>query len=67
MGFFDSLSNALNNQVERNLDYLKQKARNASDAGLRNWWQLHQDEEGDFADRAREIVKSEMDRRGMYY
>lgn len=67
MGFFDGLSSAIDRQVDKNLDYLKQKARTSSDAGLRNWWNIHQNEEGDFADRARAIVKSEMDRRGMYY
>lgn len=67
MGFFDSLSGAIDRQVEKNLDYIKQKARNSSDAGLRNWWNNHQDEEGEFAERARDIVKSEMEKRGIYY
>ncbi|MDE6426050.1 MAG: hypothetical protein K2K89_07935 [Ruminococcus sp.] len=67
MGFFDSLSGAVDRQVEKNLDYLKQKERNSSDVGLSNWWNSHQYEEGEFADKSRDIVKAEMDKRGMYY
>lgn len=67
MGFFDTLNDMANNQIKRNLDYLRQKARSSSDDGLRNWWSMHQYDDGDYAERAKEIVKNEMDRRGMYY
>lgn len=65
MSFFDSLNDALNKQVEKNLDYIRKKARSASDDGLRHWWQVNQYEEGEFADRVRKIVKHEMDKRGI--
>lgn len=67
MGFLDGLSNAVDRQVKRNLDYLKQKAHSASDDWLCNWWYHHQDDEYELADSARDIIKSEMDKRGMYY
>jgi len=67
MGFFDFMNDKVNETVENNLDYLKRKARSASDDGLRNWWQKNQYAEGDFAERAKDIIRAEMDRRGMYY